>query len=207
MKFIKLLLTIAIVLSITPCNAQLANNIESPTESTTTQSSREDTEEDNFTHGFKKASSGSINYMGQFKKAAGLNLDFRFSYFNIGGGMSVSGGDSWNIYAGAAHRYYFTKGLFIDGAIGPCFSHSSYEYRALVGQVKHTTLGKVWYSDKYETKKESNSAFGMYVLPRLGLLVCKGWGINIGYMMTAPKFKFDGFFKYGDVMLGLMYSN
>lgn len=121
--------------------------------------------------------------------------------------MSISGGDSWNIYAGAAHRYYFTKGLFIDGAVGPYFAHSSYQYRELVGQVKHTTLGKVWYSDKYETKKDSDSSFGVYVLPRLGLLVGKGWGINIGYMMMAPKFKFDGFFKYGDVMLGLMYSN
>lgn len=173
------------------------------TTTTTTSEKKEEVEK----KGFMPATSFGFNYMGRFEKAAALNMDFRFSYVNIGGGYSVSGGDGWNIYAGAAERYYFSRNFFIDAAVGPIFAHSSISYKAYVGQEAYTILGRTYYRDKYETKKESYNSFGVYLLPRLGIALGSGWGINIGYMMSAPKFKFDGFFDNGTVMLGLIFTN
>lgn len=150
-----------------------------------------------------QASSFSFNYLGRFSKAAAIDFDLRVNWLNIGGGYNVSGGNGWRIYAGIGQRYYFDNNVFIDGAAGLMFGHSSYEYRAYVGQETYYIFNKPYTRDKYETRKESNNAVGLYVLPRLGFATNKGWGISIGYFMCAPKMKFDGFFDDGAVMLGI----
>lgn len=136
---------------------------------------------------YNNGGSMSFNYLGRFESAAAINYDWRIKCVNVGVNYTVSGGDGWGAYAGLGTRYYLDPSVFIDGAAGMIFGHSSYEYRV----------------SKYETKKESSNSFGLYVLPRISLIVFKGVGINIGYMMAAPKMKFDGFFENGSVMLGI----
>lgn len=204
MKRIKLLLSLLLSVAALSGNAQLVNAL---TKAETSEDTQKEASKDNFTPGWhKSASSFSFNYMGRFEKGAAVNYDMRFSMINLGGSYTVSGGNGWNVYAGVAQRYYFNRNIYVDGAIGGIYSHSSYEYKKYVGQETYYIFNKPYTRDKYEYVKESAGAFGLYVLPRIGLVTGKGWGINIGYMMGAPKFKFDGFFDNGTVMLGLVFG-
>lgn len=164
-------------------------------------------EEDNHKGWQKKASSFSFNYMGRFEKVAIVNYDMRLYMFNVGGSYTVSGDiDGWNIYIGAAQRYYVNRNFYIDAAVGPIYSHSSFEYRVYDGQETYYIFNKPYTRDRYRTEKVSSGGVGLYLLPRIGLITNKGWGINIGYMMSAPKFKFDGFFNNGSIMLGIVFG-
>lgn len=164
--------------------------------------------DEDFTPGWKKsASSFSFNYIGRFKKAATINYDMRLSMIDVGGGYQITGeGNAWHAYLGVAQRYYINRNIYIDAAIGPSYSHSSFEYKVYDGQETYYVFNKPHYRDKYHTEKSSAGGFGLYFLPRIGLVTGKGWGINIGYMMMAPKFKFDGFFDNGSVMLGVVFG-
>lgn len=147
--------------------------------------------EGDYKQGFDTESgSFSFNYLGRFKKAATINYDMRIRMVNVGGGYNVSGPDGWHVYAGLGAQYNLTPNVYLEGAVGPIYAHSKYE----------------WY-DKSEkkTKSEGSGAFGGYLCPRIAFVTNKGWGIHIGYMMTAPKMKFDGFFDNGSVMLGLVF--
>lgn len=170
-----------------------------------TPEAKNDTTENVIRHGwYKGAGTVSFNYMGRFESAASVNMDYRFNIVNIGGYYTVSGPmDGWGAYLGLGTRYYLTPSIYIDGAAGLIYGHSSYEYKQCVGQETDYIFNRPYTHDVYETKKESNGNFGLYVLPRVSFMVFKGVGINIGYMMAAPKMKFDGFFDNGSIMLGI----
>lgn len=147
----------------------------------------------------------SANYLGRFGKQATLNIDIRYNIFDVGGGYTVSGIDGWHLYAGVGYRYCFNRNIYIDGAAGVIYNHSTIESKEYEGSETYYIFGKPHTRDKYKMVKHSDGAFGLYVLPRLNIVANKGFGLSIGYMMTAPKLKFDGFFDYGAVVLGIVY--
>lgn len=152
----------------------------------------------------KKVTDFSFNYIGRFEKTATLNYDMRINIFNVGGGYTVSGGNGWHIYAGAGYRYCFTQNIFIDGAAGIMYEHASYEITNKETETYYV-FGTPHTREKITKEKHGIDNVGLYVLPRLGFVTKKGLGIQIGYMMTAPKLKFDRFFDGGAVVLGVVF--
>ncbi len=205
MKRIKLFLVLALSIATLSGNAQLVNQL---TETRSSSKNVNSSDSDEFTPGWhKSATSFSFNYIGRFEKDVTLNYDMRLSMVDIGGGYKVAGeGNGWHIYGGVGQRYYFNRNIFVDASLGVMYNHGSYEYRKYVGQETYYIFNKPHTRDKYETVKESSGAVGLYLLPRIGLVTGKGWGLNIGYMMNAPKFKFDGFFDNGGIVLGIVFG-
>lgn len=154
-----------------------------------------------------KVSEGQIFYAGKFESAANLGLNFRFSYYEFGGGIQVAGpGNAWNVNLGGAYRYYFNKNIFVEGAGGLFYSHASYESRVATGTYTQK-VGTIGYREftQYETVKYSSSGIGLYITPRVGLTFGKGWGVYAGYQLDFLKFKFDhigdrGYWKLGFII-------
>lgn len=150
----------------------------------------------------------AIYYAGKFEKAATVGMTLRFRPIELGGTYQVSGGNMWTINLGAFADYKVANGVYIEGAAGLMYGHSSFEYRVEDGKEAYTIgTGKhqqTYYRTKYKTVKESDSAFGMYVEPRLFLVNKKGTGIFIGYHFGFEEFKFDNLDKRGVITLGVV---
>lgn len=158
----------------------------------------------------KDVSEGQLYYAGKFEKAANLGLNFRFGFVEFGGSVQLTGkGNAWKINLGGAYRYYLDKSIFVEGAVGVNYG----DYSSSTTVSKNSSSMKVPplnyghngnYSSGTETKETSESGFGAYVTPRVGVIVSNGWGIYAAYEWDFYKFKFDNFDKRGYWKLGIV---
>lgn len=159
----------------------------------------------------KDVSEGQFYYAGKFEKTADIGLNIRAGFVEFGGAIQVAGpGDSWKVNLGGAYRCYIADNVFVEGAAGLYYGHSSYSY----SESNTTSRNKVapldirhngsYSSTTTETKKDSSGGVGAYLTPRLGIIVSNGWGIYAAYEWDFYEFKFDNFDKRGYWKLGIV---
>lgn len=132
----------------------------------------------------------------------GLGLDLVANHFNLG--FNYAKGDetdylknnsSWSLSMGYNGRYWLAESFYIEARGGVQYGSSSYEMVTGTKQVTktigygsnkktYTTTVNVW-------EEESDSSFGLYLNPRIGLAFGKSVAVTAGYEWNFNDFKFD----------------
>lgn len=90
---------------------------------------------------------------------------------------------TWRIQVGYNYRYWFNKMFYIQGAAGIGYGHSSVK------------IGK---------EKSSDDGCLLTLLPKLGVSIYAGFGIEVGYRFDFSDFKFDKAHRSDYFVLGVV---
>ncbi len=95
-----------------------------------------------------------------------INSDFN-SFFDDPVGMNTN---AWNIGAGYNYRHYFGRSVYIDGRLGAQYSQVKIDF---------------WdYGNYKDFDDYSDGSFDLFVMPKLGLRLAKGFAVTAGYKIT-----------------------
>ncbi len=133
----------------------------------------------------------------------GLGANFMYKNFTLGlkfYGMDDAAGFSENYYQlgvniGYNLRYWLGKSFYVEARGGVQYLHYSYEFLASEEYVENV-IGygdnkKVYTTTVQKWDETSDGNFGLFVTPRLGLVLGKSIALTAGYEWNFLDFKFD----------------